>query len=109
VTYGCECGFAWSVDRQGRAYDPSESPFGRDLAVDTLTDGELADEGDEGPLNYDFMAAEPYGVRAEEFFWDLQEVIWRELGGKYDDEGSRITNPALDEHVYGQGYFDQDI
>lgn len=115
VTYGCECGFAWSVDQQGRAYDPSESPFGRDLAVDTLTDDELAageddsDEEDEGPLNYDFMSAEPYGPHTERCFRDLQDGIWEELGGERDEDGSRISSTALDEHVYGRGYFDVDI
>jgi len=113
--YGCDCGYAWSVDRQGRAYDPSDSPFGRGLDIDRLLEGELADheeesgEDDEGPLNYDFISAEPYGPHAEQCFQDLQDGIWEELGGEWDEDGGRISSQALDDRVFGRGYFDQDI
>ena len=99
VTYGCECGYAWSVDGQGRAYDPSQSPFGRHVSISELDGTEQSDQA-EGPLNYDFMSADPYGLEAEQAFQDLQDGLWRALGGTSDSEGP-LPNRDLDIHIYG--------
>jgi len=95
--YGCECGYQWSVSRQGRVIPAGEIDF---------------DDEESGDLNYDEDDVYPYGQKVEFNFQDLTYGLLAEAGaeaGLQRNEDGYIDYPE-DMYVFyvGRGRYDSE-
>jgi len=102
--YGCDCGYRWSVDAQGRAAEDMFADF------TALLDGEVDAEHSEGGLNYDLWGDDyPYGEVAQRNFDDhcmnLLEHACEIRGEPFMSEDGTLECPQdLQEHYLGETF-----